>query len=105
MSRITEGAPVIAASRELTVDEQAERSKYSTIPNVPGIDGAVAFVDKEFEIKVTEHYLRRAITQRRLARHEIGHSLYFSARDLYDFIVLGTRKTTGRREMKARASA
>lgn len=44
--------------------------------------------------------LCRAITQRRLAGHEIGHSLYFSARDLYDFTVLGTRKkTTGRREI------
>jgi hypothetical protein len=106
MSRINDHAPVTVAGRELSPDEQAERAKYSTIPNIPGMDGAVSFVAEKFEIDVSEHMLRRAITQRRLARHEIGHALYFSARDLYDFIVLGTRKTTGRKEMnQAKASA
>lgn len=106
MSRIPDRAPVVVAGRELSPDEQAERAKYSAIPNIPGMDGAVSFIGNRLKIEVTDHFLRRAITQRRLARHEIGHRLFFSERDLFDFIVVGTRKTTGRKEMKqAKASA
>ncbi|WP_310779148.1 hypothetical protein [Mycobacterium sp. Z3061] len=105
MSRNTDAASITVAGRPLTVDEQDERSKYSAIPNIPGVDGAVAFIATDLRIEVTPHYLRRAITQRRLARHEIGHKIHFSARDLYDFIVLGTRKTEERISADAKASA
>jgi hypothetical protein len=54
---------------------------------------AVKRIKELFGVDVTEYYLRRAITNRRLARHEICHVIHFSDRDLYDFIVLGTRKS------------
>jgi hypothetical protein len=66
---------------------------YSEIPNIPKLSGAVRTIHHLFGVEVTEHYVRRAVDNRRLARHEIGHVIHFSERDLYDFIVLGTRKS------------
>jgi len=77
----------------LNPEQQQERLQYSTSPNIKGIDVAVHRVYKLFGVEVTEHYLRRAITKRRLQRHEIGHVIHFSDRDLYDFIVLSTKKS------------
>lgn len=76
----------------LSPEQQTERLQYSTSPNIKGIDAAVQRVYTLFGVEVTEHYLRRAITKRRLQRHEIGHVIHFSDRDLYDFIVLSTKK-------------
>ena len=79
---------------ELTPEDQATRLTYSDIPNIKSIDGAIERIRELFGVDVTEHFLRRAIRQRRLPRHEIGHVLHFSERNLYDFIVLGTRKAS-----------
>ncbi|WP_139273291.1 hypothetical protein [Mycobacterium paraffinicum] len=76
----------------LRPEQQYERLQYSTSPNVKGIDAAVQRIHALFGVQVTEHYLRRAITKRRLQRHEIGHVIHFSDRDLYEFIVLNTKK-------------
>jgi hypothetical protein len=90
----------VSRQRELTPDQEAERVKYSLTLNIKGMSGAVEFIKNRWNVEVNEHYLRRAITQRKLARHDIAHNLYFSERDLFDFIVAGTRKTTGRKEMR-----
>ena len=80
-------------SQSSSNDEQPGRLSYSEVPNNKGLNGGVNRIRELFKLSVTPHYLRRAITNRRLNRHEIGHMLYFSDRDLYDFIVLGTRKS------------
>lgn len=89
-------APLSAAHLEikLTPAQQAQRMSYSDLPNIRGIDAAVEFIKDRFGIEVTTHYLWRAKAQGRLARHEICHVIHFSERDLYDFIVLGTRKVS-----------
>jgi hypothetical protein len=92
MSRASDRIPDLPPTRELSPDQQADRAKYSPIPNIKGIGGGVDYVLKAFNVEVTDSYLRRAVSQRRLERHEICHVIHFSERDLYDFIVLGTRK-------------
>jgi hypothetical protein len=93
MSRDFDRIPGAATTaRELTPDQQAERAKYSPIPNIKGIEAGIEHIRDKFGVDVTESYLRRAVSQGRLARHEICHTIHFSERDLYDFIVLGTRK-------------
>lgn len=100
MSRSSDRSPNLAPHRSPPPEQQVERMNYSAIPNNKGIERGVERTFELFKVEVTPSYLRRAVDQRRLARHEIGHTIHFSDRDLYDFIVLGTRKTTGRREMR-----
>jgi hypothetical protein len=87
---------------ELTSDEKAERDKYSPIPNIPRVTGAVDWICKDLRIEVTEHYIRRYTNNKKLASHVIGHVVHYSERDLYDFIVLGTRReSTSAKEKSA----
>lgn len=77
---------------QLSPEQQQERLQYSPIPNNKGLAGGVKRIKEQHGVEVTEHYLRRAITNRRINRHQICRLIYFSDRDLYDFIVLSTRK-------------
>ena len=85
--------PIRPANDKPSEITNPERIKYSEAPNIKGMGAAVKRIDELFGVEVTEYYLRRAITNRRLARHEICHVIHFADRELYDFIVLGTRKT------------
>lgn len=85
---------VVDIKQKISTEQQAERLQYSSNPNIKGIDTAVKRISELFGVEVTEYYLRRAITKRRLQRHEICHVIHFSDRDLYDFIVLGTKKVS-----------
>ncbi|QQW35236.1 hypothetical protein [Mycobacterium marinum] len=78
----------------ITPDEQAERSSYSSSPNIKGLEHAVTRIKELFGVDVTIRYLRSAITQGRLNRHYIAHHVYLSDQNLYDFIVLGTKRTS-----------
>ncbi|WP_211281520.1 hypothetical protein [Mycobacterium szulgai] len=78
----------------MTAEQQEARITYSASPNIKGMGAAVKRIYELFGVEVTEYYLRRAITKRRLQRHEICHVIHFSDRDLYDFIVLGTKKAS-----------
>lgn len=100
MSRREPASRPPVAPRGLTQDEKIQLEKYSEIPNVKGIDAAVERIHDLFGVKVTDHYLRRAVSRGRLDRHEIGHVIHFSDRDLYLFIVLGTRKSNQPLQLK-----
>jgi hypothetical protein len=81
--------------RDWTPQEQAEREQYPPMPCVAGVDGAVHYVHNAFGIEVTRYYIRRLVNDRRLVRHVIGHRVHFAPRDLYDAIVLNTRRNGG----------
>lgn len=78
--------------RDFMPDEQAERLKYDDAPKHVGLPAIAERVNELFGVKVTTHYLRRATNSRKLAFNEICHKIHCSDRQLYDFIVLGTRK-------------
>lgn len=87
--RVNETIPLI----QIALDAQAERSAYSSSPNIKGLEQAVKRIKELFGVDVTVRYLRSAITQGRLNRHYIAHHVYLSDQNLYDFIVLGTKRT------------
>jgi hypothetical protein len=52
----------------------------------------VAFARESLRVEVSTHYIRRAVSTHRLARHIVGHRQRFTPRDLYDLIVLESRR-------------
>jgi hypothetical protein len=78
---------------EWTAEEQAERLRYSTLPEIAGIDGAVEFARDVLRVEVSSHYIPRAVGTHRLARHVVGHRQRFCPRDLFTLVVLESRRT------------
>jgi hypothetical protein len=58
-------------TRELTADEKAKVESYSERPNIRGIDEAIKKIKELFDVVVNESYIRRAVSQGRLDRHEM----------------------------------
>ena len=46
---------------EWTDEECAERLTYSTLPEIAGVDGAVAFAKNVLRVEISTHYVRRAV--------------------------------------------
>lgn len=72
---------------------KAERTTYSTSPNNRGLDGAAKRIGELFGIEVTTRFVKFHTEQsRKLACHKISGNRFYSDRDLYDLIVIGTRQ-------------
>lgn len=76
----------------LTPEEARERLRYDDAPCHRGLQSIADRIEERWGVKVTTHYLRRATNSKKLNYHIIGHVIHCSDRQLYDFIILGTRK-------------
>lgn len=85
-------ADVVHPKYGLTAEEQAKRLEYDDSPKHAGIGCYRRSNQRAFEVKVTTHFLRRATNSRKLEFNLICHKIHCSDRQLYDFIVLGTRQ-------------
>lgn len=88
--RFSSAAPDLDA---LTDEQRAAREKFDPMHFSKGVVAAAQRVGELFPgVEVGEHYIRRATNHGKLASHFIAHVVHYSDRDLFDFIVLGTRR-------------
>jgi len=77
-------------------DLKTDRATYSASPNNRGLDGAAARIRELFRVDVTASFVKLHTEQtRKLAYHKISGNRWYSDRDLFDLIVVGTRQDDG----------
>lgn len=82
----------IGVEFELSPEEKATRENYSSERFSKGPKRAAERANELFGIEVSEHFIRRATHKKQLAYNVIAHCVHYSDRQLYDFIVLSTRR-------------
>lgn len=80
---------------EIPDDLKAERATYSAVPNIKGMDEAAKRIRELFgygEKDVTPSFIKfNTERTKKLAYHKIGGNRYYSDRDLFDLMHIGTR--------------
>ena len=73
---------------------KAERLRQSPTPNIRGMDAAAARIVDLFRIDVTRSFIKfHTERSKKLVCHKIGGNRYYSDRDLWDLMHIGTRQT------------
>jgi hypothetical protein len=76
----------------LTPEEKAKRETFSNEKFSKGPKRAAERANELFGISISEHFIRRATYKNKLAYNVIAHCVHYSDQQLYDFLVLSTRR-------------
>lgn len=92
-------------SYDIPDDLKAERLTYSATPNVKGLDGAARRICELWNYDpsaITTSFVKLHTERTKLlAYHKIGGNRYYSDRDLFDLMHIGTRLAVSRESVSA----
>lgn len=96
MSRTPTNRQTTPYAEAVIPDElKAERLKYSATPNIKGMDAAAERICDLFGYDrkaITRSFIKfNTETTKKLAYHKIGGNRWYSDRDLFDLMHIGTR--------------